>query len=243
MPWSDSDTLWAELEPVLFPPSRVAAAGGEVDALVKLAGLAPGARVLDLPCGVGRHTIALSERGFRVTGADRTPLYVRRARERAPELDWRVADMRDFTTDEPYDAVLNLWTAFGYFDTPGDDLRVLGRFHAALRPGGALVMDLNGKETLARTFRPRDWYPVEGGGWLLEDRKVRDDWTWVDSAWTYIRPDGRVIEHGISVRLYAASELRALLHEAGFAEVKCFGALDGVPYDENARRLVVIARR
>jgi SAM-dependent methyltransferase len=235
--WSSSPTLWADLLPALFPPSRVAAADAEVDAIVRLAGLAPPQRILDLPCGVGRHTFALRRRGFRVTGVDATPAFL------PAGDDFVLGDMRTFRDAEPYDAVLNLWTAFGYFPDEADQLATLRTFHQALRPGGVLVMELNGKEVLARTYRSRDWTPIDGGGWLLEERRIRDGWTWVDSHWTFIRADGRVIEHDISVRCYAASELRTMLHAAGFAEVRVHGALDGCPYDENAKRLVVVARR
>ncbi|MBM4049039.1 MAG: class I SAM-dependent methyltransferase, partial [Planctomycetes bacterium] len=66
-PWHEEDAFWQTFAPTMFGEPRWAAAGGEVDSMLALAKLAPGAAVLDLACGPGRHSLELARRGFKVT--------------------------------------------------------------------------------------------------------------------------------------------------------------------------------
>ena len=201
--------------------------------------------MLDLCCGIGRHSLELARRGFRVTGVDRTKAYLdlaaAAAEREALSLELVREDMREFRRDGSYDVVINLFTSFGYFKDPRDDQRAVDNVYASLRPGGVLVMQLMSKEVLARIFRPRDWYEQDGL-LVLEERKVRQNWSWIESRWILIS-GGRRIDLDFSHRLYAASELSLLLRDRGFGEVAVYGDFDGSPYDEKANRLVVVARK
>jgi SAM-dependent methyltransferase len=243
--WHEDDTFWAETLPVLFPESRVREAQEEIEQILALAGIPAGAVVLDLCCGIGRHSLELARRGYRVTGVDRTKQYLdlaaAEAGREALSLELVQDDMRAFRRDESYDAVLNLFTSFGYFEDPLDDLQVADNVYASLRPGGVLVMQLMSKEVLARIFKPRDWYEQDGL-LVLEERKVRRNWSWIESRWTLISEQRR-IDLDLSHRLYAASELMRLLRDRGFERVDAYGDFDGSLYDENASRLVVFARK
>jgi SAM-dependent methyltransferase len=241
--WYEDDSFWKETLPVLFPDSRVQEAQQEVEQVLALAEIPAGAEVLDLCCGIGRHSLELARRGFRVTGVDRTQAYLDLATAAAERetlsLELVLEDMRVFRRDGSYDAVLNLFTSFGYFEDPEDDQRVVDNVYASLRPGGILVMQLMSKEVLARIFRPRDWYEHDGL-LVLEERKVRQSWSWIESRWTLISEERRV-DLDLSHRLYAASELSLLLRNRGFGKVAAYGDFDGSPYDEKANRLVVVA--
>jgi len=98
MEWFENDELWAGLFPFLFDKERSQAAPGEVDGAERLLELQPGARILDLGCGAGRHCLELARRGYAVTGVDRTALYLehaaRTARERGVEVEFVLSDMR-----------------------------------------------------------------------------------------------------------------------------------------------------
>lgn len=243
--WHEDDAFWREAASVLFSGRRLAAAAEEVDRVVALGEIQPGARILDLCCGVGRHALELARRGCRVTGVDRTAEYLALAREQAAaeglDVEWVQADMREFVRPQAFDAAINLFTSFGYFEDPADDRRAAENLCRSLVPGGALVMDLLGKEVLARIFRSRDWHE-EDGALVLEERRVAQEWGWIENRWILIRGDRRT-ELQLGHRLYAATELVALLRDVGFAQAKAYGGLDGSPYDHAAKRLVVVARR
>lgn len=237
---------WAALADSLFTPQRLAEAPAMVEGAVALAGIAPGAAVLDLPCGPGRHALELARRGFRVTAVDGTERYVARARAGAEEaglpIEFVCADMRAFRREGAFDAVLNLYTSFGYFDEATNAAIARGWFEA-LRPGGALVIDVVGKEWLASHFVPRFWNDM-GGRWLLSEASATPDWSHINNRWMVVDPaKGQTAEVRFRHWLYSAAELVAILRAAGFAECAVHGSLAGGPYSGNAARLVVVARR
>jgi SAM-dependent methyltransferase len=243
--WHDDDEFWAALAPWLFDAERIEKAPEEVERLLELLGIEPPAAVLDLCCGPGRHSIELARRGFAVTAVDRTEAYLHQARRRAEEQDVTIElvreDMRKFLRPGAFDAAISLFTSFGYFRDIEDDRTVLRNLREGLKDGGRLVMEMMGKEVLAKRFRERDWQERDGVI-LLEERKLADGWSWIDNRWILIdRTDRR--EFTVSHRLYSGAELRRELLDAGFAGVELFGDLDGAAYDHKANRLVAVATR
>lgn len=243
--WHEQDGFW-ETVPI-FSEHSWENAPQQVTDVIALLGIEPGMAVLDLPCGVGRHSLELARRGFSVTGVDRTAAYLQTASEKAAgeglELELIRADMREFSRPEHFDAALNLYTSFGYFEDPAEDCLVAQNLFRSLKPGGALVMEMMGKEVLARIFRPRDWQELTDGSFFLEHRKVSHDWTWMENRWILLRPDGQRSEFAVEHRIYDGSGLRSLLLDAGFASVQLYGGLAGEPYDTKASRLVAVARK
>jgi SAM-dependent methyltransferase len=242
--WHDDDVFWIKMAPVLFPPSRLEAAHRDVEAVLSLTGIA-GGTVLDMGCGVGRHSLELARRGFNVTGVDRTQVYLQEAGKQAEAeglgIEFLQADMRDFQRNEKFDAALSLFTTFGYFENPAENEQVLLNIYKALKSPGVLVMEMMGKEILARIFLERGWQQV-GEYYFLEERSISRDWSWVENRWILISEDERY-EVKISHWVYSAVELRGMLTAYGFREVQIYGDLAGAPYDTNANRLVVVAKK
>lgn len=241
-PWHEQDAFWQTFESVIFDKERLDLAPSEVEDIVRLLALEPGHKVCDLCCGVGRHSAELARRGFAVTAVDRTRRYLESARGRArdggPGIEFVREDMRDFCRPDSFDAVLNLFTSFGYFGARADDRRVVENAHRSLRPGGRFLIDVIGKEIIARIFQPRNWHPT-ADGFVLYERKVADNWSQIENRWILIE-DGRQREWNFSHRVYSATELCTLLKDSGFRKVQACGDLDGAPYDEKAERLVVV---
>ena len=242
--WHEQDDFWETVP--LFGPERMEMAPQEVDQIISLLGLQPGAPILDLCCGVGRHSLEFARRGYSVTGVDRTAAYLQTARDAAGieglVVEWVEADAREFQRPGAFDLAINLYTSFGYFEDPAEDRRVAENLFRSLKPGGSLVMDLMGKERLARIFNPRSWDELPDGSLFLQERKIRDDWTWIENRWILVR-DGQQREFTLGHRLYDGAGLRTLLLDSGFESVTLHGDLDGTPYDNDARRLVAVARK
>ena len=242
--WFADDAFWQTSFPVLFPPERFADAAGELDAVLALVGRRP-QRVLDVACGPGRHAVAAARLGMAVTGVDRSAFLLGHARDlgqrHGADVEWVHADMRDHVQDPPADLVLNLFTSFGYFDDDADNERVLANAFRSLRPGGSLVVDVMGKEVLARIFSPSTVLDA-GGTLVVQRRRAVADWTRMENDWTFVR-DGaaRSFEHAHWI--YSGRELAAMMGRAGFAEVALFGDFEGAPYGPEARRLVAVARK
>jgi SAM-dependent methyltransferase len=244
-PWFEDDRFWRMLEPALFPPERLAATQEEADQLFALLGLKPGRAILDLCCGPGRFSLEFARRGYKVTGVDRTRSYLAEARKAARreklDVEFVRADMRRFVRPRAFDAVINVFTSFGYFQKRGEDLRVCRNVYRSLRPGGRFLIETLGKEGLARRYQARDWYEV-GDALVLHERLPVDGWSAFAQRWILIRR-GKVNEFRLWLRLYSAVELHELLRQAGFTKVETLGGYDGSAYDREARRLVVVGRK
>src|SRR5579864_5024876 len=180
MDWFEEEEFWRELYPYMFPPERFAAAREQVDQLVALTGF-QGRAVLDLCCGPGRHAVEFAQRGFAVTGVDRTQFLLDRARERASEtgavVEWVREDMRQFRRAGAFDLACSLFTSFGYFENEEDDLRVLRNVHDSLKAGGVFVLEMLGKEWLARVWLSAQATDYPDGALLLQRPQLRNDWT------------------------------------------------------------------
>jgi SAM-dependent methyltransferase len=243
--WHSQDAFWELIEPVLFNQQRQLGANAEVEKIQKLLRIEERARILDLCCGNGRHSLELSQRGFDVVGVDRTTAYIEKARSEAEkrglDVTFVVGDMREYCAPNHFDIVMNLFGSFGYFEDPNDDRRVVENMVASLRPGGQFLIETMGKEILARDFQEKDW-SEEGDLLVLSEKKVSQNWGRIETRWIAIRGTER-IEHRVSIRSYSAVELSLLLSECGFTELRVFGSLDGTEYDQAAQRLVVVGRK
>ena len=242
--WHERDDLWETVP--LFGPERMEMALQEVEQIIALLGLKPGAAILDLCCGVGRHSLEFARRGYTVTGVDRTAAYLQTASDAAGAeslaIEWIEADAREFLRPAAFDLAINLYTSFGYFEDPAEDRQVAENLLTSLKPGGNLVMDLMGKERLAHIFRSRSWDELPDGSLFLQERKIRNDWTWIENRWILVK-DGQQKEFTLGHRLYDGAGLRTLLLDSGFESVALYGDLDGAPYDNEARRLVAVAQK
>lgn len=242
--WHEEDSFWETMP--MFSQDSWDRAHSEVDSVLALLEIEPPAAVLDLCCGVGRHSLELARRGFRVTGVDRTASYLKSARAMAKAeglaVDFVQADMRDFTRPASFEAAINLFTSFGYFEDQEQDLQVLINVCQSLRHGGRLILEMMGKEILARIFLPRDWQELPDGSFFLQERTISQAWSWMENRWILIK-DGQTSEHKISHRIYDGTGLQALLIKAGFESIALYGGLSGAPYDQEARRLVAVAQK
>ena len=245
MEWFESEDFWRDFYPFMFSAERFAAAREEVNRVVALTQCSGGS-VLDLCCGPGRHSVEFAQRGFQVTGVDRSPFLLERARELATQsgasIEWVEEDMRNFVRPAAFDLACSLFTSFGYFKDEQDDLRVLGNLHHSLKDNGVLVIEVLGKERLARVWQNTLCTELVDGSLVFQRPQVRDDWTRIRSEWTLVK-DGRsrsfIFEHTI----YSGRELKDRLLHTGFKQVQLFGDMQGLPYDLDATRLIAVARK
>ena len=245
MQWYEDEDFWRKMYNYMFPAEKFSAAEEQVSQIIALTAFA-GGPILDLCCGPGRHAIDFARRGYRVTGVDRTKFLLDQARERAAasgqQVEWIQQDMREFVRPNAFELAVNLWTSFGYFENDADDLRVLSNIFESLRPGGVFVMDLFGKETIARGFALTTSTEHQDGSLLVERHKICDGWNRVANEWILIK-EGQARSFHFEHTIYSGRELRDHLVGAGFADVKLFGNLAGRPYDSEAKRLVIKATK
>jgi SAM-dependent methyltransferase len=245
MEWFESENFWRDFYPYMFSAERFAAAKEEVNRIVALT-RCTGGSLLDLCCGPGRHAVEFAQRGFQVTGVDRSPFLLERARQHASEagasIEWVTEDMRHFIRPATFDLACNLFTSFGYFKDEQDDLTVLRNLHQGLKESGVLVIEALGKERLARTWLNTICTELPDGSLLVQRPQVRDNWCRISSEWTLVK-DGHAQSFSFEHTVYSGRELKDRLLICGFQEVQLFGDLMGAPYDLKATRLIAVASK
>jgi SAM-dependent methyltransferase len=210
----------------------------------RLAACPAGGDVLDVPCGYARHAIPLSRAGYCVTGVDRSPTLLAEARRRAGDDGPALveADYRELPfADESFDAALNLFTSLGFYGDE-EDVKALAEIGRVLRPAGRLVIETMHRDRLVHGFHEQDWRRVGEGRLLLEQRNFDAASGVAQTTQTLIDRTGERDSRSFAVRVYTATELVAMLRRAGFDDARCYGDLEGGPFDTTTR-LVVVARR
>jgi SAM-dependent methyltransferase len=221
---------WLDVQGSLYDEAFTAA---QVDRIETMLGLEPGSRVLDVPCGEGRVARELAARGHRVTGVDITPHFLRQARGRADErgvdLDLHHADMRELPWEDEFDAAVNWWGSFGYFDDDGNE---------AFVRAGHLV------ESLLPIYQPHGWFRAGEDVVVLEERRFDMDAGRIESTWTFMRNGAPSVTRSSSMRVYTFHELGALLRSAGFDDVVVLDPATAEPFElRRSTRTAVVATK
>jgi SAM-dependent methyltransferase len=208
-----------------------------------IAHLERGARVLDLCCGYGRHTYALCEAGYHVTGLDNSTALIAMATERYdhPHARYVVGDMRGPYPGAPFDAVVNFFTSFGYFDDHGENERVFHEVHDTLRPGGVFMIDFFNAEYV-RAYLVEETVNILDGVTIEQHRRI--DEPFVRKSIEVNIPCGPQQTFDERVWLYDHIELERMLTRAGLHVRHRFGEYDGSPFDHTtSSRCILFAQR
>lgn len=217
----------------------------EVDFLERELGLGPGALVLDVPCGNGRHSLELASRGFRATGVDLSEEQIAEARRSAAAaglpIEWRHADMRDLPWQAQFDAVFCFGNSFGYLDPEGNRA-FLESVSRALKPGGRFALDYGlAAECILPRLREREWAQVDDI-LFLEENQYHPTESCVETSYTFIR-DGQTHRRTGLQWVYTVRELRRLLQEAGLQTRNLYRSLQGEPFEVGSPLLLLVAEK
>ncbi|MBF9015636.1 MULTISPECIES: bifunctional 2-polyprenyl-6-hydroxyphenol methylase/3-demethylubiquinol 3-O-methyltransferase UbiG [unclassified Oceanispirochaeta] len=243
--WFSDEWFWKNYGPIMFDEERMASSAYEAKRIREICGLKEGASVFDCCCGMGRHSVEMAEAGCKVTAVDLSPGYIEMARDAAKKhsvnVDFINQDIRSIDYQECFDAVINMFSSFGYFDDPHEDLELLKKLHRSLKQGGTLFMEMSGKEVIARDFEERTWFEREGLKILLE-YSVDLNWTELCNHWLFFKDD-KMTEYSFSHRIFSAAEMADLLWKAGFSTIEIYGDFEQSPYDHKAKNLILVGRK
>jgi SAM-dependent methyltransferase len=240
--WTDTFFTGDGLE-VVHDPERERTAGLETDWIVQVLGLCPGDRVLDVPCGNGRIAAELARLGIRVLALDASTPLLRLARARCrllqPPPVFRQADMRHLQERPHYQAALNWWGSFGYFDDR-QNLAVLRCLRRALVPGGQVLVDNVNREYILRCAL--GLHEIWIGSTRIRHRAQWNGRTErLEGTWE-IRRRGRTSVRHSSIRLYTPAQWRRLIAQAGLENPTLYGDWTGSPWRRGSPRCIVRAR-
>jgi D-alanine-D-alanine ligase len=244
MPWWDDhfNELYLRISETILTPDRTAR---EVAGIMTLLELRPPARILDLCCGQGRHAVPLARAGYRVAGLDRSTYLLEQAQQAAAragvEVQWVRGDMRWLPWQGRFDACVNMFTAFGYFDDEAENESVLHQVCKVLKPGGLFLLDVSNRDYHLLHLWPNYWRR-HGKATLLEETQFDPvtcrftmTFTWAEGG------DWRSLTH--SVRHYTVPELKGMLERAGLSPLGIHGDFDGSEFELYSKRLIIVAQK
>jgi ubiquinone/menaquinone biosynthesis C-methylase UbiE len=220
----------------------------EVRGIINLCSLKKGVTILDCPCGYGRHSIALAKEGYLVTGSDinshELSVAKKEAKKQEVEVDLKKENMLNLKYHNKFDAVINMWYSFGFFNSEKDNFKVLKNFYNSLKEGGVFLMhaDVNFPRMINGQFREYERRTLKDGGFLRQvefynKKSKRNCGVWI-------------IEHGnniefkdYSVRVYSKEEFISLCRKAGFRSVKTYSDWKGKKYNKDSDDMIFIAKK
>jgi len=221
----------------------------QVRRLLEVLSLPVAARVLDVPCGQGRHARLLAEAGYRVDALDYSAALLRVARAHPPRggagpLRYHRGDMRHLPErwTGRFDALVNLFTSFGFFRHPADDARVAGEFARVLAPGGVLVWHGGSRDGVMARFVARDWWHTSDGTLVAHERRfdpVAGILT-VDATWRGPAGSGA---RQYRLRLYTATRLAELFAQHGLIVEEAYSGWTPRPLTRRAGEMLLVARK
>lgn len=221
----------------------------EVSGVMQLLSLKAGDSVLDCPCGYGRHSIEMGRRGLKVVGADINSEHLDAARtclNGTGNVDFVRQDMRFLTYSNQFDAVVNLFYSFGFFDTDEENWHVLYNFYHALKAGGRFMMhtDVNIPRVVKGEYKFEEIRNLPDGKQLKIIDCYDPSTKRMNGTWTLIQNNGQAdLLTPYSVRVYTCEEFTEMCYLMGFKKVTSYGYWDGSPLTDDAEDMIVIAEK
>lgn len=228
---------------IVYRHRDFAGAMEEVKAMVDWLQLDPGASILDLCCGTGRHALALANFGYRVTGLDLSAVLLNEAKKNDPQgiVTWVHGDMRHIPEFEPFDAVVNLFTSFGYFEQDAENEQVLKGMADVLKSDGKFIVDFLNPEYVKRHLVPYSERVVDTF-LIVEERSIENDY--VQKKITIRERSGAERHYMERVKLYGKSFFAQAMSKYGLEIDALYGDYAKQPYEEaTSPRLIIVGTK
>ncbi len=222
---------------ILYKDRDYAEARQFIDTVTQYLNLEEGSKILDLACGKGRHSIYLNQLGYDVTGADLSANSIAEASKSENEtLHFVRHDMRK-PIGSTFDAVFNLFTSFGYFEKPEDNLSTLKAIRDSLTETGLALIDFMNVDHVIDNLVASENKVVEGIDFTIarryEDRHIIKDIRFSDK--------GKDFHYTERVQALRLADFEALMEEAGIFLLDVFGDYKLHKYHKkDSERLIMI---
>lgn len=221
----------------------------EVNGVIRLLGLKKGDRLLDCPCGYGRHSNRLASKGINVVGCDINSVHLHKAIEYAQikklPVEFRKENMIELNYQNEFDAVINMFYSFGFFDTDEENFRVLKNFYDALKPGGKFLMhtDVNITRIESGKYKFDEVRNLTSGRQLRIIDRYDENTKKIYGKWTIsdCKGENRTVDY--VVRVYSKEEFSEMCYEAGFLKVNTYSDWNGALYDTESEDMIIIAEK
>ena len=223
----------------------------EVNGVIKLCGLKKQNKILDAPCGYGRHSVNLSRKGMNVMGVDINEYFLAVAKKQTRDLKLNNCrfyrkDLRKLSYRSRFDAVINMFYSFGFFEDENDDFRVIYNFYKSLKKGGKFLMHtfITLPKIINGNYKIHDVRNLTSGNKLElyrdYDFKTKREY----GEWYVLQENSKKIKLSpYSMRIYTDLEFIGLCTKVGFSRVDIYGNWQGRNYNNDSELMIVVATK
>lgn len=219
----------------------------QADFIDSVLGLTKNAKILDIPCGHGRHSILLAEKGYNITGVDFSEEFINIAKEKSSHLnniEFILKDMRKIDYENEFDGIISMFTSFGYFSEK-ENLELLQKLIRSLKKGGRILIDTINREWAVKNIGKlsRSWlvYPEDNITFLASN--TFNVFTGKMKSEQIIIENGEKFEQEQDIRLYTYTELKTLLGLCGARIIDSYGNFDYEDYSATSDNMIIIAEK
>lgn len=227
---------------ILYKNRDEAEADKFISNLVKFLSIPQGSKVLDLACGKGRHSQTLSRYGYKVTGVDLSQNSIQTAKETVGNnvnITFEVRDMREAFTENAFDAVFNLFTSFGYFDSLEDNQKVIDSTKKMLIKNGLFIIYFMNAKRVVNELVTQEVKTVDGFEFYI---RRNYDGAYITKDIQFNAED-REFKYSERVQALELNDFSILFENSGFEIIHTFGDFDLNPYHaETSDRLIIVAK-
>ncbi|MEO0341546.1 MAG: class I SAM-dependent methyltransferase [Bacteroidota bacterium] len=206
--------------------------------------LEPNAKILDLACGHGRHSIRFAENGFAVTGIDLNTDFIELAKKNAKEqnldVEFTVDNIVNINYSQQFDGIILLYNSFGFLDKQ-DGETLIKNISKALKPNGKIFLDIRNRDRAIKDLS--DCHVMEKGKDLMIDRLSYDPKKGTTTNNRIYVKDGVRYDTPFTMQLYNYSELQQLLAKYDLRIKKVYGHWDKHPFDAGSKRIIAVIEK
>jgi len=216
----------------------------EVEGIIDLLDIKGFEKIIDVPCGYGRHSIALANKGFDVIGYDINEEHLTFGQKLIKKQILHKQDMRYLPKDDA-DIVLNLFFSFGFFNDE-ENFRVMQGFYNSLKVGGQVLIHTNVSPEMIQyrgiDYKPRV-RPLADNKTLIINESYNSGTKRLEGTWTIKEGDKETKLTPFSVRIYTAEEFKQLAQEAGFTTAQTYGSFIKEDFTPSSSELILVGRK
>lgn len=215
---------------------------GEASLLERLLACGPQSTLLDVPCGVGRHSLELAVRGHKLTGLDISQAFIREAKANANvmgrQVDFVQGDMRHMLWESKFDGAFCLGNSIGYLEHH-DLANFFTSLSKALKPGGRFLLESGmAAESILPNLKDREWFKLDDATLLIENRYHASN-SCLETEYTFLQ-NGRTETRRSWHWVFTTSEIQRMLEHAELRTMEFYASLEGKPFKLGLPRLFLL---
>jgi len=205
--------------------------------------------ILDAPCGYGRHTKVLVEKGYQVSCLDINPAFLKRIKENIPNIiNVKECELKEIHyEDNSFDIAINMFYSFGFYTNEYLNIQTAKEFYRVLKPGGKFLLhtDVNMNRIETGTYKLQEIRTLEDGGKLFINETYNKNTKRIDGAWSILDNAGHGSAHEYSMRVYSKEEFEMLFRCVGFSKIEIYGSFNNEnrEYTDNSEEIIFVCTK